>query len=415
MTAAKGMLRTYGGLGLRAALPCAILVAGWWGYTQLAVEVAEEPVPETEERILRTRVVELEAGDYPVVITTHGTVQAHNQVTLAAEVTGPVTRVSPSFESGAFFSKGDILVEIDPRNYEAAVAMAESRLLAAQSALDLARLNEARKLRLIESDAVSKAEVDSASASREQAEADVSLAAAQLGQAQLDLKRTKLTAPFDGRVETKNIGLGQMVNPTTPLGTIFAVDFAEVRLPVSAYQRQFVSLPEYDDDPPVEVVLRDALRESSSARWPAKIVRTEGVLDADSRDLFAIARIDDPFRRDSSGPPLRIGQPVTAAIDGIVLHDVVALPRQAVRQLNKIVLVDPNERTLAPLSIESVWSDAEHVVVKSNEVPPDMWLATTPLVYTPTGAPVEIIPEPTPETAVADSTSPVIENSSDSQ
>lgn len=415
MTAANGTLRKYGGLGLRAVLPCAILAAGWWGYTQLAVELPEEPAPETEERILRTRVAELEAGDYPVVITTHGTVQAHNQVALAAEVTGPVTRISPSFEAGAFFSEGEVLVEIDSRNYETLVAIAEARLLAARSALDLAELNEARNLRLIKSDAVSQAEVDAASAAREQAEADVSLAAAQLKQAELDLERTKVTAPFDGRVQTKEIGLGQMVNANTTLGTIFAVAFAEVRLPVSAYQRQFVSLPEYEDDPPVEVVLRDALSDASAARWSAKIVRTEGFLDADSRDLFAIARVDDPFRRNRSGPPLRIGQPVTASIAGIVLNDVVALPRQAVRQLNKVVLVDPKDHTLLPMSIESVWSNAEHVVVRSNEVPTEMLLATTPLVYTPAGAPVEIIPDPTPETAVADSKSPAIENSSAAQ
>src|SRR5690606_28700860 len=121
-----------------------------------------------------------------------GVVQAHNQVTLSAEITGVVTHVSPSFEVGAYFAEGELLVEIDPQNYETAVSMAESRLLAAHSALDLAKLNEERKLRLIKSNAVSQAEVDEASANREQAEADVELAAAQLEQAKLDLRRTKV-------------------------------------------------------------------------------------------------------------------------------------------------------------------------------------------------------------------------------
>ena len=387
------------------ALPLLILVAGWFGYAKLSVQVEDKPSVAAKKKNPRTRVQEIVISDYPIRVQTYGIVQAHNQVTLAAEISGTVAKVSPSFEAGAYFSTGEVLVEIDARNYAAAVSMAESRLLASRSALKLAKLNEQRKLRLIESDAVSRAEVDAASATREQAEADVELAAAELEQAQLDLKRTKVLAPFDGRMQTKEIGLGQMAGPNTPLGQIFAIDFAEVRLPISASQREYLVLPEFADDPPVDVELRDAINKSSSAFWNAKIVRTEGVLDTDSRDLYAIARIDDPFGRHSERPPLRIGQPVAASIEGITLHDVIALPRSAVRQLNKVILVDRDELTLLPVTVTSLWSDADHVVVDRSEIPEGMLLATTPMVFTPEGAKVEIIPEATSTTSVAD-TSP---------
>lgn len=401
--ARNGIIRKIWGFCLRAALPCAILAGGWIGYSMLSVEMEEEPAPPAEERTLRTRVENLDVIDYPVVIKTHGIVQAHNQVTLTAEVSGVVTKVSPSFEVGSYFSAGELLVEIDPRNYIAAISMAESQLLAAKSALKLATLNEERKLRLIKSNAVSQAEVDEASATREQAEADVELAAAQLEQANIDLKRTRVVAPFDGRVQAKNIGLGQMANNNSPLGIIFAVDFAEVRLPISGRQHQFLELPEFAEDPSVEVVLQDAINESSEAAWQGKIVRTEGVLDENSRDLFAIARIDDPFGRESDCPPLRIGQPVVASIEGEVLHDVIALPRNAVRQLDQVVLVDRADQTLLPLTVESVWSDAEHVIVSGSAIPEGKWLATTPMVFTPEGARVEIIPDSSPTESIADS------------
>ena len=388
-------MRQSGGLLLRAALPFAILLAGWIGYLKLSEQVGEEPAPAAEERTLRTKVEELEVIDYPVVIKTHGVVQAHNRVTLAAEIAGVVTKVSPSFEAGAYFSQGEVLLEIDDRNYANALAIAESRLLAAKSALKLASLNEERKLRLIKSNAVSQAEVEAASATREQAEADADLAATELKRAKLDLKRTKVLAPFDGRVLTKLIGLGQMTSPNSPLGEIFAVDFAEVRLPIAGRQRKYLELPEFADDPAVEVVLKDALNEGSDTSWPAKIVRTEGVLDENSRELFAIARIDDPFGRKSDAPPLRIGQPVVAEIEGVILRDVIALPRAAVRQLDKIVLVDSNEKTLLPLSVESIWSDAEHVIVPSSAIPTGKWLATTAMVFTPEGAKEEITPDST--------------------
>lgn len=403
--------RPNGGLLLRALLPILILLAGWLGYSKLSLEVAEESPVAAKKRIPRTRVEEIVVSDYPVQVKTHGIVQAHNQVTLAAEISGIVTKVSPSFEVGAYFSAGEVLVEIDARNYVAAVSMAESRLLAAKSALKLAKLNEERKLRLIESNAVSRAEVDAASATREQTEADVELAAAQLKQSKLDLERTKVLAPFDGRMQAKNIGLGQMAGPNTPLGQIFAVDYVEVRLPISANQRDFLVLPEFAGDPPVDVELRDAINKASNASWRAKIVRTEGVLDTNSRDLYAIARIDDPFGRHSEHPPLRIGQPVVASIEGVTLQDVIALPRGAVRQLNKVILVRRDELTLLPITVTSIWSNADHVVVDSSEIPQGMLLATTPMVFSPEGAKVEIIGDPISPTAVAETSSTDSKNS----
>lgn len=379
-----------------------ILAGGWLGYALLSVEVEKKEAPEAPPRVLRTRVQDLDVTDYQVTVQTHGIVQAHNQVSLAAEVSGVVTKVNPAFEPGAYFAEGELLVEIDSRNYVAAVEMAKSRLLAAKSALQLAKLNEERKLRLIKSNAVSQAEVDAASATREQAQADVTLAESQLKQAELDLQRTKVTAPFDGRVQTKMIGLGQMVSPNTTLGEIFAVDFAEVRLPISGRQRRYLSLPEFADDPPVAVELRDAINDASETVWHGQIVRTEGVLDEDSRDLFAIARIDDPFGRVSGDAPLRIGQPVAAAIAGAVLTDVIALPRNAVRQLDSIVLVDRQELTLQPWTVEAVWSDANYVVVPGGAIPGGMMLSTTPLSYVPTGTKVEIIPEAVAQASIAD-------------
>lgn len=392
-------------LALRLVFPCAILALGWLGFSFLSVEIEEESTPTPPKRTLRTKVVELKEVDYPVTINTNGVVQAHNRVTLAAEINGVITKVNPSFEVGSYFSKDDVLVEIDDRNYKTAVSIAESQLLAAKSALKLASLNEERKLRLIKANAVSQAEVESASAVREQSEADLELAATRLEQAKLDLKRTVVKAPFDGRVQTKNIGLGQMANANSPLGDIFAIDFAEVRLPISGLNRQFLKLPEFSSDSSVDVALTDALNDASEITWQAQIVRTEGVLDENSRDLFAIARINDPFGRKTGYPPLRIGQPVIASIGGITLKNVIALPRNAVRQLDKIVLVDRKELTLLPMTIESLWSDAENVIVDSSTIPQGMLLATTPMVYTPKGAKVEIIPDAVSPDSIAENAS----------
>ncbi|MEZ6069426.1 MAG: efflux RND transporter periplasmic adaptor subunit [Pirellulales bacterium] len=392
------------GVLLRLAIPCAILVGGWFGFAELARHIERPPEPASAKAVLRSRVAEVDVVDFPVVVKTHAVVQAHNEVTLTSQVSGTVVKVSPSFEVGAYFTSGEVLVEIDPRDYETALSIAESQRAAAKSELKLAKLVEERKLRLIESNAVSQGEVDAASASREQAEANVALAETRVEQAALDLQRTKIVAPFDGRVKSKRIGLGHLAGSNSPLGEVFAIDFVEVRLPISGLQRRFLDLPEFAEDTPLNVMLRDAVGASEDALWRGTIVRTEGLLDEDSRDLFAIARVNDPFGRQSGAPPLRIGQPVVAAIEGKTLHDVIALPRAAVRQLDQVILVDRVDQTLLPLKVAPLWSDAEHVIVPSSVIPTGMWLATTPMPYAPEGARIEIIPNADANATIADST-----------
>ena len=404
MAASSATPSSWAGILFRLAIPCGILAAGWYGFQLLADKIEKPQRPEAKKVLLRSRVAEIDVVDYPVVVKTHAVVQPHNLVTLNSQVSGTVAHISPAFEVGAYFKKGDVLVEIDPSDYETALAIAESELDAAKSELKLAKLVEERKLRLVESNAVSQGEVETASASREQSEANVALAETKVQQAKLNLKRTKILAPFDGRVMSKLIGIGQLAGTNSPLGDVFAIDYVEVRLPISGEQREFLDLPEFSDDPELVVHFRDGILASDNFAWSGKIVRTEGVLDQNSRDLFAIARIDDPFGRKSEKPPLRIGQPVVASIEGRMLHNVIALPRAAVRQLDQVVLVHQEEMTLLPMQVDAIWADAEHVIVPAEAIPKGMWLATTPMPFTPKGAKIEIIPPAASHISIAGST-----------
>lgn len=387
----------------RVLFPIAILCAGGGAWYYFVTNSPDTVAATAGKQTVRTKVLELRARDYPVVVKTHGVVQAHNEVTLNAQVSGKIIHVSQAFEAGSFFSKGDLLVELDAKDYQTALAMADARRKVADSALKLARLNEQRFLELVVLKAVSQAEVDRATATRAQAEAELESAIAQVDRAKLDLERTKIYAPFDGRVRQKDVGVGRSVVASAVLGVVFTVDFAEIRLPVAARERQFLDLPEYADDPPLEVELRDAISGTSETAWKGKIIRTEGVLDENSRELFAIARVDDPFGRKSGHPPLRIGQPVVASIAGKVLKDVIALPRGAVRQLDQINLVHKSELTLMPKTVVSLWSDEEQVIIRDPEIGDGTLLATTHLVYAPKGTKVEIIADVKAPSAVAKS------------
>ena len=276
----------------------------------------------------------------------------------------------------------------------------------------MARVNHERNLEIQRENIVSRAEVELSAANLAQATAEVNTADAQLERARRDLERTRISAPFDGCVRQRSVGLGQLVGPNTVLGVVFAIDYVEVRLPVSGRELPFLDLPESAEDPAVEVELRDAILRESSSVWHGRIIRTEGALDEATLALFAVARVEDPFGRRSGRPPLRVGQPVTGTIRGRMLTRVMALPRGAVRELDRIFLVDPAELTLYSMAVVPVWSDERHVIVRDPVIAEGALLSTTHLVYAPEGGKVEIIPDIDPTAATLASTNQSAPNAS---
>ena len=385
---------------VRAVLPVGILAAGVVAYMILSVEPEKAKSPPAVPQAIRTKVKELRVQDYPVVIRTHGVVRPHSEVILTAQVSGRIIRIHPGFEDGAFFSEGDVLLELETVDYETAVVAAEAQVARTEAAHALEE-TRAKQARLNWEDLGYK-EAPNELVLRlpqvREAKANVDSSLAQLEQSKRNLERTKIRAPFDGRVRRRNVGLGQSVGAGTPLGSVFAVDFAEVRLPIAGREIRFLNLPETAEDAPVEVELRSAVSDAEETAWKGIIIRTEGTLDENSLELFAIARVDDPFGLKSGKPPLRVGQPVTGSIAGKVLTNVVALPRVAVRQLDQVLLVDKTALTLMARTIVPIWSDEENIIVRDPSIQDGGWLSTTHLVYAPNGAKVEIIPDIQPTT-----------------
>ncbi|TWU58338.1 efflux RND transporter periplasmic adaptor subunit [Rubripirellula reticaptiva] len=386
---------------IRLLLPIGILAAGGYGFSVLSVETEQEKSEPGEEQVIHSRVLPLVSSNYAVQIETNGVVGAHNRVTLSAEVTGTIRSTQLAFEVGSFFKTGDLLLDMDDRDYQTALKIAREQNKLAKATLKLAEAAHDRVQTLAQRNSASTSEVDADFASLVQAQSQVEITASAIDQAERNLQRTKIYAPFDGRVAAKLIGVGQLVSPGTALGDVFAVDFAEVRLPIAGRDLKHLTLPEMEGDEPVEVELHDAIDASSGSVWKAKIVRTEGSLDPDSLELFAIARINDPFALHSDHAILRIGQPVTATVTGETLSDVIAIPRDAVRRLDQVYLIDSDKLTLRSLTIDPLWSDAKHVIVPNHSFHQNDLLATSMLVYAPEGSSVRIIPDDDSITSLA--------------
>ena len=194
-------------------------------------------------------------------------------------------------------------------------------------------------------------------------------AQAQLERARTDLERTRIRAPYAGRVLEQNVDIGQFVSVGTMLAKIYAIDYVEIRLPLSNRQLEYVRLPErFRDDGNVTnqdgpAVTIEAVVGHTTYTWEGRIVRAEGSIDTQSRQLYVVAQVDDPYSRGPEGrPPLRIGQFVTARIHGQVLKDVVVIPRPALREGGEVLLVD-EEGYLRRRAVSVLWSDTDQVVV----------------------------------------------------
>ncbi|HAO96226.1 MAG TPA: efflux RND transporter periplasmic adaptor subunit [Verrucomicrobiales bacterium] len=383
------------GLVLRIVLPLALLVLGIIGYNKLSVEIPEEAQPRRERKPVETRVLELKREDYQVKIPSQGNVRAHGLVNLTAEVAGKVQAIHPPFEEGAFFAKGDILLEINPIDLQVALISAQAQVASAQ--LNLEKEEALAEQARLDWKDLGYEDEPSALVRREPqlkaARQGLLLAEAQEQSALRNLERTKVTAPFDGRVLRRTVGVGQSIGPSTSLAEIFATDYSEVRLPLSTLNLRDITLPEDASDPPLVVTLRDGLDDQSSTEWSARILRTEGALDANTLELFAIARIEDPFGLQSEQPPLRVGQPVIASIPGKTLEDVFVIPREAVSQLSRIRIVDPTTMKLDSSYIRPLHSDDDHIIFRDSSLEDGTLLVLTRLVYAPDGGGVIIIPE----------------------
>ncbi|MEM7582039.1 MAG: efflux RND transporter periplasmic adaptor subunit [Acidobacteriota bacterium] len=326
--------------------PIITVIAGLLG--AVAFVQSKTPVetlrPATMDPLVR--VVPVRTVEVPLRVNAQGTVLPRTETRLAAQVAAAVTSVSARFEAGGFFTQGEVLVRLDPREYEleaeraaAQVAQAELRLAQQQAEARVAA-SEWRELGEGRPDPLVLREPQLA-----EARAMLRAAEAELGMARLALERTVIRAPFDGRVHSTSVAIGQFVTPGQDVATVHAIDYAEVRLPVPDQQLAYLDMPLAFGDggsgPEATLSARFAGRQH---RWPGTIVRADGELDQRSRMMNLVVRVTDPYSRlQPEQPPLAVGLFVDAEIIGRTVRGSL-LPRAALRGEGQVLVVDDEQR-----------------------------------------------------------------------
>jgi len=280
-------------------------------------------------------------------VNVQGESRPRTEIDLVPEVAGKIVYVSPKFISGGLFAKGDVLYRIDPADFNVAVVRAEAAVARAQQIL-LREQSEGAIARLDWDDLGGGKEATDLTLRKPQlleAQAGLQSAQADLDNANIRLRRAAVTAPFNGRVREKVADIGQYVNPGARLGRIFSTDIAEVRLALSDADIARIDLPlayvAKSRDAALDVKL-SAIIGGKVRIWNGKIMRTDAAYDPQTRSMFAIAEVVDPYGKGAADGnyPMSPGLFVDAQIEGKTLEGVIIIPRDALRPNDKVYTVN---------------------------------------------------------------------------
>ena len=367
-------------MNIRRQLFIALTIAIAGGLAALAI-VNSPPQTDQQEDIVKppaVRVITVKPERLRMDVRSQGRVMAQTEIDLVTGVSGNIIKVSPAFVSGGFFKKGDLLVAIDPAEYDLRVAQAQARVMEAQ--YQLTREEAEAEQAHDEWQHLGQGDPSPLSLRIPQLkEKKAKLAAEQeeLKNARLLRQRTDIRAPFDGRVRNKDVGMGQYLSSGVVLGRIYNSDLAEVRLPLSTQVLAFVDftdLPNRTQSTQGAAVQLTANYQGQQQTWLGHIVRSEGVIDQETGMVMVVAQIPDPFGLGAKKPApsgtkspaaiLPVGLYVEANIEGRWFDNLIVLPTSALLRNNQVAVLDQDNR-LRFRAVEILRREREQAIVKA--------------------------------------------------
>lgn len=381
-------------MNIRKFLPLYLLL--FFGFVALLVvlfkpSADKNAMPPTP--VIAVETMTINPREYQVMVSSFGRIEPRTQGHLVTQVSGQIIEVSPNFRDGGFFEKGDVLVKIDPRDYEIQVDIAEAELAnakvnyAEQQVLADQAVNDRKTLRNKGISTDFALNIPQLAA----AKAQIGAAKAKLQKAKLDVERTQIRAPYAGRILSKNVDIGEVVSANFDLASLYATDLVEVNLPIKNSELPFINLPEPSetdgggDKTQAGVKIINKLGESEQS-WPAVLVQAAGAIDEQSQQLNVTARIDHPYASSAATRrPLKIGQYVTAEIEGKTIADAIVIPNAAIYQGSYVYLYQ--DGLLQRRDIEIAWQNGSEAMIKQGIVAGEQ-LVLTPLGRVSSGTPV---------------------------
>ncbi len=296
-----------------------------------------------------------------MVVHGYGTVSPKVQVELVPQVSGKVVWVSPQFKAGGFARRDEQILKIDPLDYELGVRQARALVADAQVRLET-EIAEAEVARSEWEQLHPNTEPTSTLVLRDpqirQARAALESAEAQLAVSELNLERTTLSLPFDAQIISEMVDLGQYVMSGQSVGAAYGIESVEIEVQLEDAELAWFDIPDntvsldgnmpLPKGPNVQVKTEFA---GAERIWQGYVVRTTGQVDKTSRLVSVIVEVPEPFRRIGSRPPLLPGMFVEILIEGNVLKNAIAVPRDAIHNRNEVWVAKDGRLHIRSLNI----------------------------------------------------------------
>lgn len=386
----------------RLLWPLALLIVGI-GVTVGLLLTAPKTEPEEKSRAARiVQVITVEPHSAKISVTAYGTVIPARRIDIQPEVGGRILSHHAALVPGGRIAADEPIVAIDPADYQLALAEREAELKEAEFEFAVEQGRQViaqREWGLLEKD-LDAGEVNRSLVLREphltRAKAAVDKADNAIAKAQLDVSRTRLTAPFNAVVISESIEVGQLIEPGKTIATLAGTDVFWIQISVPIEDLRWIRFPDPEDGSPgaAASITLDTGDAATVFSWQGKVERLLGDLETLGRMARVLVAVPDPLAGsgDANGLPLLLGSYVRVDIDAGELDDVIAIPRTALRDGERLWSVDASNK-LQVHDTKLRWVNGETLLV-SNPLPPGERLITSGLRAPLPG--MDVDPQPAP-------------------
>lgn len=336
----------------KIGLPILIILIAFAVMRVLALTRAAPQKEARDHPGILAEVMTVRTEDHQIEVVGTGTVQARQEANITPQVSGRVIHIAPEFIAGGFFKEGSLLFKIEDVDYRLAVERAGAAL--AQAELDLAQEESNARIARLEWDKLGKNSNEEPNPlvlyepQLKRARANAASAGAALKQAEIDLQRTRFKAPFNCRIRSEEIDLGQYVRSGSSAGTLAGTDTAEIVVPLPLDELQWLRMPRRGSDETGSAATVKVTIGDQSFAWKGQLVRSLGEVDPHGRMARVVVAVEDPYHlrnnQKTGGPDLEMGMFVEVAIQGQTLSSVIPIPRNALRHEDTVWLVDEKEK-----------------------------------------------------------------------
>ncbi len=362
-------------LFLKILFPILILAAGFTAAKHLYKGAPKAKRNRPAPRPPLVSVTAATKANHRVVVSAMGTVTPSKRIDLKSRLSGEVIHAAKGFTPGGLFKKGDLILGIDPADFRLSVRRHRSLVKRAKADLELeaGRRDVAREGLKLLARTSGRIVADTSLALRKpqlaQARADLETAKTALDQALLDLKRTEISAPFNAMVLEQMVEPGSQIAPREVLATLVGTDAYRIEAAIPMDRLRWIRIPPLN----APGGSRAAVKTRDGTERTGEVIRLLGDMNEESRMARVLIRVADPLGLAPKAPetqPLIIGSYVSLSIEGELLEGVVPVPRTALRDGNRIWLLE--EGKLAVKNIAPVWRDRAFVYVKNGIAPGDL-------------------------------------------